>query len=82
LIVVGISACILTSNHKKQYRFECAEWYVDEPNDIYHWNDKCERMSTSTYTAKGHEFCDKGLVLCDYCKEEMDEYGPEPIRKQ
>ena len=81
LIVVGIAACILSNNHKKQYRFECTEWYVDEPNGIYHWNDKCERKSTSTYTAKGYEFCDKGLALCDYCKEEMDEYEPEPIRK-
>lgn len=83
LIVVGIAACILTNNHKKQYRFECTEWIVDESNGIYHyhWNNKCERMSTSTYTAKGYAFCDKGLVLCDYCKEEMDEYEPEPIRR-
>ena len=57
------------------------KWIVDESNGIYHWNDKCERMSTSTYAAKGYEFCDKGLVLCDYCKEEMDEYEPEPIRR-
>lgn len=81
LIVVGIAACILTNDHKKQYRFECTEWIVDESNGIYHWNNKCERMSTSTYTAKGYAFCDKGLVLCDYCKEEMDEYEPEPIRR-
>lgn len=81
LILAGIGACILTNNYKKQYRFECTEWYVDDPNGIYHWNKKCERMSTSTYTAKGYEFCDKGLAFCDYCKEEMDEYEPEPIRK-
>lgn len=81
LILAGIGACILTNNHKKQYRFECAEWYVDEPNGIYHWNNKCERMSSSTYIAKGYEFRDKDLEFCDYCKEEMDEYEPEPIRR-
>lgn len=81
LILAGIGACILTNNHKKQYRFECAEWYVDEPNGTYHWNNKCERMSSSTYVAKGYEFRDKDLEFCDYCKEEMDEYEPEPIRR-
>jgi len=81
LIAVGITACVLTNNHKKQYRFECAEWYVDEPNGIYHWNNKCERMSSSTYVAKGYELRDKGLEFCDCCKEEMDEYEPKPIRR-
>lgn len=81
LILAGIGTCILTNNHKKQYRFECAEWYVDEPNGIYHWNNKCERMSSSTYVAKGHELRDKGLEFCDCCKEEMEEYAPEPIRR-
>lgn len=81
LILAGIGACILTNNHKKQYRFECAEWYVDEPNGIYHWNNKCERMSSSTYVAKGYEFRDKDLEFCDCCKEEMEEYAPEPIRR-
>jgi hypothetical protein len=81
LILAGIGACILTNNYKKHYRFECTEWYVDEPNCIYHWNNNCEKMSTSSYTAKGYEFRNKGLALCDYCKEEMEEYEPEPIRK-
>ena len=81
LILAGIGACILTNNHKKQYRFECAEWYVDEPNGIYHWNNKCERMSSSTYVVKGYELRDKGLEFCDCCKEEMEEYAPEPIRR-
>ena len=26
-----------------------------------------------TYSAKGFGFFDKGLGLCDYCKEEMEE---------
>lgn len=81
LILAGIGACTLTNNHKKQYRFECAEWYVDEPNGIYHWNNKCERMSSSTYVAKGYELRDKDLEFCDCCKEEMEEYAPEPIRR-
>ena len=81
LIVVGITACVLTNNHKKRYRFECTEWYVDVPNGIYHWNDKCERMSSSTYVAKGYEFRDKDLKFCSCCKEEMEEYEPEPIHR-
>ena len=30
-------------------------------------------MSMPTYSAKGYGFFDKGLGLCDYCKEEMEE---------
>lgn len=81
LIGLGITSCFVTNNYKKHYKFACAEWYVDEENHLYHCNEKCDKIGSTTYVAKGHEIRGKGLSFCDYCKEEMDEYEPEPIRR-
>ena len=82
LISLGITTCILTNNYKKQYFFDCMEWYVDEDKGLYHWDGECENMGDDTYIARGYEIRNSGLNLCDYCKDVMDDYGSyEPIRR-
>lgn len=83
LIVLGITLCFVTNNYNKQYKFDCADWYVDETKGIYHWSKKCDNMSSDTYVIKGYEIRGKGLELCDYCKDELDDYESsyEPIRR-
>ena len=83
LIGLGITSCFVTNNYKKHYKFACAEWYVDEENHLYHCNEKCDKIGSTTYVAKGHEIRGKGLSFCDYCKEEMAEMenSYEPIRR-
>ncbi|MBQ8703726.1 MAG: hypothetical protein IJ524_05075 [Bacteroidales bacterium] len=83
LIGLGITLCFVTNNYKKQYKFDCAEWYVDEEKRLYHWNEKCENIGSTTYIAKGYEIRGRGLTFCDYCKDELDDYGSsyEPNRR-
>lgn len=83
LILLGVGFMILTSRYKKQYRFECAEWYVEESTGLYHCTNECEDIEDEIYSVKGHEIKNKDLKLCEWCKEyieDMDFYY-EPIRR-
>lgn len=83
LIGLGITLCFVTNNYKKQYKFDCAEWYVDEESQLYHWNKKCDKIGSTTHVAKGYEIRGQELVFCDYCKDELDDYESsyKPIRR-
>lgn len=83
LLVAGGAFMILTNRYKKQYRFECAEWYVEESSRLYHCTTECEDIEDVVYTVKGYELGKKGYELCEWCKEHMEdmELNYEPIRR-
>ncbi len=68
LIGLGITLCFVTNNHNKQYKFDCAEWYVDEENHLYHWNKKCDKIGSTTHVAKGYEIRGQGLIFVTIAK--------------
>ncbi|MBR1798519.1 MAG: efflux RND transporter permease subunit [Bacteroidales bacterium] len=81
LIVAGIVFLFLTNHHKKQYRFDCSEWLIDETTGLYHVTYDCEEIGKAAYIIKGYELRECEYDLCEWCKEYIEdlELAYEPI---
>ena len=72
---------ILTGRYKKQYCFECAEWYVEEVTGLYHCTKECEAIKEDIYLTNGRALRNTDLTLCEWCKdylEQMEDLYYEP----
>ena len=73
LLILGITAVIVSNNYRKQYAFDCTTFYVDTENGIYHldWNRGCEKAKEANCLEemKGYEFRKLEYSLCEECEE-------------
>lgn len=83
LCIIGVAYLYLTSQYKKEYDFECSNFYLEDSTGIYHiWND-CNYIgkdedgnpTENKYISKikGYELND-WHTPCIACKERAEDY--------
>ncbi len=88
LCVLGITALFLSSQYKKDYAFNCLDFYLEEMPGVYHISKKCpmigeDQDDDSFYRnggswVKGYELQD-WHTLCEACKEAAEDTAYESI---
>lgn len=73
LFILGITAIYFSNKYKKQYRFECETFLVDENAGIYHLNEEfndCEALKKAEdfVAIKGYRM-PKSYKFCEDCEQ-------------